>query len=56
MFERTDHALGRWDLIEAESKRYARVKVIRTVSDRIEEGMRRHGFEPPPSKGIDFDR
>jgi polyphosphate kinase 2 (PPK2 family) len=56
MFERTDHALGRWDLIEAESKRYARVKVIRTVISRIEDGMRRHGFEPPTSKGVDFDR
>jgi polyphosphate kinase 2 (PPK2 family) len=56
MFERTDHALGRWDLVEAENKRYARVKVIRTVIDRIEEGMRRHGMEPPPSKGIDFDQ
>jgi polyphosphate kinase 2 (PPK2 family) len=56
MFERTDHVLGRWDLIEAESKRYARVKVVRTVINRIEEGMRRHGFEPPLSKGIDFDQ
>jgi polyphosphate kinase 2 (PPK2 family) len=56
MFERTDHALGRWDLVEAENKRYARVKVIRTVIDRIEEGMRRHGMEPPESKGVDFDQ
>jgi polyphosphate kinase 2 (PPK2 family) len=56
MFERTDHALGRWDLIEAENKRYARVKVIQTVISRIEEGMRRHGIEPPPSNGIDFDQ
>jgi polyphosphate kinase 2 (PPK2 family) len=55
MFERTDHSLGRWDLIEGESKRYARVKVLRTVIDRIEEGMRRHGFEPPPSEGMDYD-
>ena len=56
MFERTDHVLGRWDLIEAENKRYARVKVIRTVISRIEEGMHRHGIEPPPSRGIDFDQ
>jgi len=56
MFERTDHALGRWDLIEADNKRYARVNVVRTVIHRIEEGMRRHGIEPPPSKGIDFDQ
>ena len=49
MLARTDqdpHA--RWHLIEADSKRYARVKVIRTVIDEIEGGMRRHGIEPPP--------
>jgi len=56
MFERTDHMLGRWDLIEGENKRYARVKVIHTVIGRIEDGMRRYGMEPPPSKGIDFDQ
>ena len=56
MFERTDHMLGRWDLVEAENKRYARVKVIRTVISRIEDGMRRFGMEPPPSKGVDFDQ
>ena len=56
MFERTDHSLGRWYLIEGENKRYARVKVLNTVIDRIQEGMRRQGIEPPPSKGIDFDR
>jgi len=55
MLKRTDHQLGPWDLIEAENKRYARVKVIHTVIARIEEGMRRHGMEPPPSKGADFD-
>jgi polyphosphate kinase 2 (PPK2 family) len=49
MFERTDHALGRWDLIEGENKRYARVKVLNTVIDRVRDGMRRHGIEPPPT-------
>jgi polyphosphate kinase 2 (PPK2 family) len=37
-----------WHLIPAESKRYARVAVIETVLSEIEEGMRRHGMEPPP--------
>jgi polyphosphate kinase 2 (PPK2 family) len=55
MLERTDHSLAPWDLIEAENKRYARVKVIHTVIARIEEGMRRHGMEPPVSVGADFD-
>jgi polyphosphate kinase 2 (PPK2 family) len=47
MFERTEHPLGPWDIIEAEDKRYARVKVIETVIERIEEGMRRVGREVP---------
>src|ERR1700754_4479029 len=36
-----------WHLIPADSKRYARVAVIDTVIAEIEEGMRRHGIEPP---------
>ena len=50
MVARTDlepHA--RWHLIEAESKRYARVKVLNTVIAEIEAGMSRHGIEPPPA-------
>jgi AMP-polyphosphate phosphotransferase len=47
MLARTDEPAARWDLIEGESKKYARVKVIETVIARIEEGMRRYGFEPP---------
>jgi polyphosphate kinase 2 (PPK2 family) len=38
---------ARWHLIPADSKRYARVAVIETVIAEIEEGMRRHGMEPP---------
>jgi len=49
LFARTDHPLGPWDIIEAEDKRFARVKVIETVIDRVEEGMRRVGVEPPGS-------
>jgi polyphosphate kinase 2 (PPK2 family) len=36
-----------WHLIPADSKRYARVAVIEAVISEIEEGMRRHGMEPP---------
>jgi polyphosphate kinase 2 (PPK2 family) len=46
MLAKTDHELGHWYLVEAESKRYARVKVIETTIAAIEEGMRRHGFGP----------
>ena len=47
MLERTDHEAAPWELIEAESKKYARVKVVETVIARIEAGMRAQGIEPP---------
>jgi AMP-polyphosphate phosphotransferase len=55
MLKHTDQSLAPWDLIEAENKRYARVKVIETVNARVEEGMGRWGIETPPSTGADFD-
>jgi polyphosphate kinase 2 (PPK2 family) len=45
--ERTEHAQAPWHLIEADSKRYARVKVIETVNAEIERGMRESGFPVP---------
>ncbi|MBS1880833.1 MAG: UDP-galactose-lipid carrier transferase [Actinobacteria bacterium] len=36
-----------WHLVSAESKRYARVAVMRQVIESIEAGMRRVGQEPP---------
>src|SRR4029078_5012137 len=39
MLERTDHRHAPWQLVEAESKRYARVTVIETVNAEIERGM-----------------
>jgi AMP-polyphosphate phosphotransferase len=47
MFVRTDHTHAPWRLVEAESKRYARVKVIETVNAEIERGMRERGFPVP---------
>lgn len=47
MLSRTDTQDAPWDLVEAEDKGYARVKVIETVIARIEEGMRRNEIEPP---------
>jgi polyphosphate kinase 2 (PPK2 family) len=46
MVARTDHELGHWQLVEAESKPYARVKVIETTIAQIERGMRERGFDP----------
>lgn len=56
MLERTDRPGTPWDLVAAESKHYARVRVIETVIARMEQGMRRWGIEPPASAGADFDR
>jgi polyphosphate kinase 2 (PPK2 family) len=47
MLERTDHEAAPWEVVEAESKRYARVKVVETVIERVEAGMRAQGIEPP---------
>ena len=48
MLDRTDRRRARWRLVAAESKRFARVEVVRTVNEEIEAGMRRWGQEPPP--------
>jgi polyphosphate kinase 2 (PPK2 family) len=48
MLERTDRPGAPWRVIPAESKRFARVEVMRLVNAEIEAGMRRAGQEPPP--------
>jgi polyphosphate kinase 2 (PPK2 family) len=47
MVARTSTEEAPWHLVSAESKRYARVAVMRLVNDSIEAGMRRVGQEPP---------
>ena len=47
MVRETSTGFAPWTLVEAESKRYARVKVIETVIAAIEDGMRRHGMPMP---------
>jgi polyphosphate kinase 2 (PPK2 family) len=49
MLEHTDTEWAPWTLIEAESKRWARVKVIESVNAAIEDGMRSGGHKPPPA-------
>ena len=51
MLARTDHELARWQLVEAESKRYARVKVLETTIAEIQHGMAERGFEVPTGHG-----
>src|SRR4051794_21703125 len=47
MVKRTDTEWAPWTLVEGDSKRWARVKVLETTIEIIEQGMRRNGFEPP---------
>jgi len=55
MIARTDQPHAPWHLVPADSKRYARINVLETVIERIEEGMRKWGFEPPPPLARDAD-
>ncbi len=48
MLDLTDRPEAPWHLVSAESKRHARVEVVRTVNAEIEAGMRRAGQQPPP--------
>ena len=48
MVERTGTPWAPWHLVEGDSKRFARVKVLETVIAAAEEGLKRHGRRPPP--------
>jgi AMP-polyphosphate phosphotransferase len=48
MLARTNPPFARWQLVEADSKRWARVKVVETVVAEIEKGCEARGFELPP--------
>jgi polyphosphate kinase 2 (PPK2 family) len=48
MLSETDTDFAPWTLVEGNSKRYARVKVLESVIAASEEGMRRHRLKPPP--------
>ena len=48
MLEQTSTEWAPWHLVEADSKRFARVKVIETVIAEIERGLEREGRQPPP--------
>ncbi len=43
MLERTDHSDAHWHLVEGDSKRWARVKVLETVISELESGLRDRG-------------
>jgi AMP-polyphosphate phosphotransferase len=48
MLDRTDTAWAPWHLVEGDQKKFARVKVLETVNDALEAGMRAQGIDPPP--------
>jgi polyphosphate kinase 2 (PPK2 family) len=48
MLERTGTEWAPWHIVEGDSKRFARVKVAETVVAAAEEGLARHGRQPPP--------
>jgi AMP-polyphosphate phosphotransferase len=48
MLARTDHPSGRWDVVAAEDKRWARVHVVRTVCEAIEGALAARGIDPDP--------
>ena len=47
MLARTDKHAAPWILVEGESKRFARVKVMECVIEQIERGCAARGFELP---------
>jgi polyphosphate kinase 2 (PPK2 family) len=51
MLVHTDREFAPWCLVEGDSKKYARVKVVETVIERVERGMREQGVEPPSLGG-----
>jgi polyphosphate kinase 2 (PPK2 family) len=53
MFDKTSRPLAPWDVIGAEQKRFARIAVLETLNQRIEEGMARQGMEIPAISDLD---
>jgi len=49
MIDKTSTDVAPWTLVEAENKRWARIKVLETVIAAIEDGMRRNGLVVPGS-------
>ena len=39
MVDRTSTAIAPWTLVEAEDKRWARIKVLETIADRLEAAL-----------------
>ena len=46
MVDRTSTAAAPWTLVEANNKYYARIKVLKTLVEAIESGLKRAGGKP----------
>ena len=55
MVERTDHPAARWTLVEANSKRWARVRVVERTCEAIEAGMVERGWTVPATLQMPLD-
>lgn len=51
MFARTDHKLAPWHIVSGEQKKWARVKVIETLVDAIERGIKDFEYPVPRADG-----
>jgi polyphosphate kinase 2 (PPK2 family) len=54
MLERTDTEWGRWTIVEATDRRWARVKIFRTVVNRLEYALEARGHALPEGPLEDF--
>jgi polyphosphate kinase 2 (PPK2 family) len=52
MLAATDHEAGPWQVVAAESKRYARVRVLELVISAIEDALRAHGQTPVEAEAV----
>jgi len=50
MLERTETEWGPWTIVEATDRRWARVKIFKTIIRRLEEALKERGFELPPEE------
>ena len=54
MLERTDTEWGRWTIVEATDRCWARVKIFRTVVNRLEYALQARGHSLPEGPAEDF--
>lgn len=52
MLERTDTEWGRWTIVEATDRRWARVKVYETIVHRLEEALQERGLSLPQREEV----